>query len=752
MFKKISKTLLYLLIFLFPIFFLPISADSLFYPKEIVFIFLVFLSLFFWFLEGIFSKNKIVLRENNFFYLALFFLFFFSGLSSLFSISKNASFWGFPLEIGESFLFLLFCLLFVFLILNVFENFSEFFTAFLIFFFSTLILAFLSILQIYNIYSFVNLAGSISALSIFFAFSLPIFLSLYFQSKGFGKIVFGFSLLIFLFLLISLGVKFSFVLIFLSAIFLLIFSLEKKKGVIDLEKGVILSVFLIISIFYFFFPLRFKIFPALPVEVSLDFLAEIPILKGVFSEGIKNILLGTGPGTFIFDYSKYRPVTLNQTLFWGTRFSFGASTIFDWLITKGLFSTFSLVFLFLVSFFFIIKKILKERENLKILEIGIFTSTLLTFVSLFFFSFNLFLWFYFYFFLAGSFFLLSKEKEIDFSLIPFSRSLFFVILFVTISFSLILLGWQIQKYLANVYYKMASQKIGESLDLAIELFRKAAKLNSQADIYWRDLSQTLLLKATQISQNQKISEDEKRNLINRLVSEGISAIDRATVLSPQNVANWNVKGFFFRNLIGVEGAGEIAIQSYQNAISLEPSSPYSWTETGRVYILMAQKFVDKKTSYLNLAKNNLEKAIELKSDYAPAHYLMAVAFSQEGKEKEAISKLEETIKIAPNDLGLIYQLSLLYYRTDETEKAENLLKSALQSFPQYSNARYLLGLVYDKKGQREKALEEFKKVAELNPENEEVKRILENLEKGLPALEGILTPKTLSEEKPTEIH
>jgi len=758
MLKKVSKILVYLLIFLFPIFFLPISRDPLFYPKEIVFIFLVFLSLLFWFLDGIISKKKLILKENNFFYLALFLLFFFSGLSTLFSVFKNASFWGFPLEIGEGFLFLLFCLLFTFLILNVFENFSEIFTAFLIFFFSSLILAIVSILQIYNIFSlpFVNLSGSISSLSIFFAVSLPIFLSFYFQSKGFWKIIFGLPLLISLFLLISFGVKFSWVLIFLSTIFLLVFSLEKKKGEIDFERGIILSLFLILSIFYFFFPIRFKIFPALPVEVSLDFLAEIPILKGVFSEGIKNILLGTGPGTFIFDYSKYRPIILNQTLFWGTRFSFGASTIFDWFATKGILSALSLIFLFLLFFFFILKKILKERENLKIFEIGIFISTLISFLSLFFYSLNLFLWFYFWLFLASSFFILSKKREIDFSSVPFSRPFFFVVFFVTISFSFLLALWQFQKYLADVYYQKANQKINQDVDLAIEFFKRATKLNPQADIYWRDLSQTLLVKATQVSQNQNLSENEKRNLINQTVSDGISAINQAITVSPQNVANWNVKGFFFRNLIGVEGAGEIAVQSYQNAISLEPSSPYSLTEMARVNILMAQDFArkgmeDSKISSLSLAKMNLERAIELKSDYAPAHYLMAVVLSQEGQEKEAISKLEETIKIAPNDLGLIYQLSLLYYRTNEIEKAENLLKSALQSFPQYSNARYLLGLVYDREGQKEKALEEFKKVAELNPENEEVKKIVENLEKGLPALEGILTPKTLSEEKPTEI-
>jgi tetratricopeptide (TPR) repeat protein len=757
MLKKVSKILIYILIFLFPLFFIPGSLTPLSYQKEIFFLIFVSLSLFFWFLDGIFLKKKISFKENFFLYLALFFLIFFSALSTLLSTWKNASFWGFHLEIGESFLFLIFSVLFFFLILNIFEKSSEIFVAFLIFFFSSLILSLLSIFQAYNLFTlpFINLAISLSSLSIFVAISLPIFLAFYFQSKGFLKFLFFLPILLSIFVLILSGVKTAWLLVFIETIFLLIFALEKKKGEIDFERGILLSVFLILSIFFYFFPIRFKIFPPLPLEVSLDFLAEIPILKGVFSQGLKNILLGTGPGTFVFAFSKFKPLALNQTLFWGTRFSFGASTFFDFLVTKGILTTISLLFLFFISLYFIFRKILKEREKIKIFEIGIFASTFVLIISSFFFAFNLFLWFYFYFFLAITFSLILRSKEIDFTKIPFSRPFFFTIFFIIISFSLILTGWQFEKFLADFYYQKAGQKIAD-IDLSISLFKKATKLNPNADLYWRDLSQTLLLKANQISQDQNLPIEEKRRLVDQTISDGISALNQAISLSPNNVANWNVRGFFFRNLIGIEKAGDIAIQSYKTATALEPSSPYSFTEMGRVYILMAQDFERKgmqesKISSLNLAKENLERAIQLKSDYAPAHYLLAVVFSQQGKEKEAISKLEEAIKFAPQDLGVAFQLSLLYYRSGQLEKAENLLKTILQNSPQYSNAKYLLGLVYDQKGEKEKSLKEFEEVLALNPDNEEVKKIVENLKKGLPALEGILTPKTLSEQTPSEI-
>ena len=63
----------------------------------------------------------------------------------------------------------------------------------------------------------------------------------------------------------------------------------------------------------------------------------------------------------------------------------------------------------------------------------------------------------------------------------------------------------------------------------------------------------------------------------------------------------------------------------------------------------------------------------------------------------------------------------------------------------------MLGLVYDKKGEKEKAIKQFEKVLELNPKNQEVEQILENLKKGLSALEGIIPSQPPIGSTPPEI-
>ena len=99
----------------------------------------------------------------------------------------------------------------------------------------------------------------------------------------------------------------------------------------------------------------------------------------------------------------------------------------------------------------------------------------------------------------------------------------------------------------------------------------------------------------------------------------------------------------------------------------------------------------------------------------------------------------------PNDVGVGYQLGLLYYFDDQINSAQREFERVLLLNSNYSNARYFLGLVYDKKGEKQQAIEQFRKVLELNPENVEVGKIIENLEAGAPALQGLQDPQDSTE-------
>jgi len=285
---------------------------------------------------------------------------------------------------------------------------------------------------------------------------------------------------------------------------------------------------------------------------------------------------------------------------------------------------------------------------------------------------------------------------------------------------------------------------------------RATKIYSLDDFYWRNLAQAYLLKADELSRNANIPQEQRQDAVGRFVKNGQKALEKALKLSPSNVANWNIAGYFYRNLIGVPGAGEIALSAYRKAIELEPTSPFSYTELARVYILMAQDFAKKNDSKaqkeaLSLAIVNLDKALKLKPDYSPALYLEAVAYDQKGEIEKAINFLEKTSQVAPQDAGVWFQLGMLYWRKEDLQKAKNSFEKAIQLKNDYSDALYMLGLVYDKLGNQRKAIELFEKVAQLNPNNQEVQKILDNLYNNKPALSGIIREEKPLHEKESEV-
>ncbi|MCX6813730.1 MAG: tetratricopeptide repeat protein, partial [Candidatus Azambacteria bacterium] len=158
--------------------------------------------------------------------------------------------------------------------------------------------------------------------------------------------------------------------------------------------------------------------------------------------------------------------------------------------------------------------------------------------------------------------------------------------------------------------------------------------------------------------------------------------------------------------------------------------------------------------YLDKAASNLEKSIGLKNDYAPARFLLVQVYDRQGKLADAIKKAEELVMLNNTDVGALFQLGFLYYKNSQFDQSKPVFERTVELSPNYSNARYFLGLIYDREvpadaktladklAAKAKAIEQFEKIAELNPDNSEVKQIIANLKAGKSALFGIAPPAT----------
>jgi len=771
-FRQLGKAMIYFLVFLLPIFFLPWTTNVLDFNKQALLLILVFLSLICWLANSLVS-NKFEIN-TSFFNFPVIILFLVTAVSVIFSSFRYGSFWGWPLPVSQSLLSLLGFTIFYFLVANLFKK-DEIIFLFLTLFLSGFLASLFGIFQLFGkfilpfdfarVNSF-NTIGTVNSLAVYSSLLLVLLLPLLFFVKRFFKVILGIFVLILLVPLFLINFKIAW-LVFLTGLAVLF-----AFGVVNLKKigrssfVTVMMIFLVIALLFALFRFPLPGLPATPLEVSITQKTELGVLRQL---PLKSWFLGSGPGTFIYDWSRYKSPDLNQTIFWAVRFGNGASEVLDRIITTGILGI--LAFLFLIFLFFkkafqlLVKKIDEGVSRSKIsngaswfLSLGILAS-FAGLVGAFFlypvnFSILLIFWL-----LIGCLAVLETEKR-KVLLIGNSSTkalgfsfLFVLILILGIGFSV----FYVQKYIAEARYFQglkAFQK-GDSI-LAANYVLKAVNLNPKMDVYWRDLSQIHLIRLNEVSLKTDLTPEDKNYQVQSLIASAVNSASQATTLNPSDVANWNVRGFIYRNMIGgLGGAEDWAIKSYETAIDLEPTTPYIFTEIGRIYISKAdlaeqQENLADKDKNLELAQSSFEKAVSLKVDYAPANYQMAMIYIREGKTKEAIERLELTKQAAPGDIGLAFQLGLIYYNDNQFDKAKAEFERAVVLDSRYANARYFLGLIYDKEGNKNEAIAQFKVIEEFNPENQEVKKILSNLRGGRPALEGIVPAQPPIEEKAPE--
>ena len=760
--EKITKASIYLLVFITPLFFLPWTFNVLDFNKQALTGILVILALFAWSLKILFSgKFEFNLNRLSLPIAILLVVYIFAVI---FSLSTYGSFWGWPLNVSSGFLTLLFFVFLYFLIANVFTKKEEIFRLLLALVSSGFISAIFGGLQLFGkfilpwdfarVISF-NTIGTVNSLAVFLAILLPLIITLQLIAKKWMRLMLAIFALAMLVSLVLINFWVAWLVLIAGAAILFIFQILNLKT--NRVGGIQFSiVLLIIALFFLIFRVSLPGLPQTPFEVSPSQGAEISIAKSSLA---KSPILGTGPGTFVYNFSKFKSKDLNQTIFWNVRFVSGASEILDKLITTGILGILSLFSIF-VMFFWLGFRYLREKAKETtdripfLLTLGVFSAFGGQVISQIFYPANFSLALVFWILLAA-FVALDKRKIKSWEIGPGSslaiRISFCLVLILIFGIGLLFFGSQ--KYMAEIKYVQGLRdwQQGKTED-AISRLKEAINLNSSLDVYWRDISQLYLVRLDELLQRSDLKAEETASQNQILITGAINAAKEATTLNEANVANWNVRGFIYRNMMGiVGGAGDWALNSYQKAIELEPANPYIFTEIGRVYL---SKFDleegQGKEENLRLASENFEKSLSLKEDYAPAHFQMAMIYVREGKTEEAIEKLEAVKQAAPLDTGLAFQLGVIYYNDNQFDKAKAEFLRAISLDGNYSNARYLLGLIYDKEGDKKGAILQFESIEKLNPQNQEVKSILANLRAGKPALEGIQPAQPPIEEVPSE--
>ncbi len=640
---------------------------------------------------------------------------------------------------------------------------------------SSVIVGIIGLLQIFGKFIFpwdftkinsFNTVGTTTSLGIFLAILLPVVLSLLLSIKQregklitiWFRIFLGVLAVLSLIVVLLLNVRVLWIITGVGMIVFIGFRLTRRDSLSSQDLGwlaIPIAILALCLIFLIFRPgVLFDL--KLPGELGLTYKGGWSIAKEVIQ---RNPILGSGPETFVYNYSLYKPESINQTMFWNLRFVNAPAEILTLLPEIGVLGILSFLAIMVMFLLKVVRSLLNEErgsEQLIRIKIGLFSSWIALIVAWFLYPQSLALMFIFWLFLALLTVLSVQRNDIKTFHFKGSTKVALVGSFGAIILMIIVIGllyMEGSKFIAEAKYKTALDLINKGeLDEGIDRVVRATVANPYEDKFYRNLAQLFITQINQNLNNQSLDPQDRTNKVQVGISNAINYGAMATTLNSKNVANWIVRGFVYRNLIVlVNGSGGWAVKSYEEALKIEPANPFIYLEIGRTYVngadlLQNQAQEDKQVKsqrddYLNKAVDAYNKAIDLKSNYAPAHFELALVYERQGKTKEAITRMENSLILVPGDSGVAFQLGVLYYKDSQFDRAKLAFARAITLDPNFSNARYFLGLLFDRDGNKESAIEQFEKIAELNPDNESIKQILANLRAGQPALSAGGPPK-----------
>lgn len=396
-----------------------------------------------------------------------------------------------------------------------------------------------------------------------------------------------------------------------------------------------------------------------PREIQLPFVTAWKISVSAFRD---LPFWGTGPGTFLFNFTNYKPVEFNASKFWNLRFDSSFNEYFQILATLGgvgILALLSLTVFFISSASSAILNLQKAREESLApsdkQKISLAISGIVFFIILALHPSSLALWVIGLLILA-SFMVtdLTENMQKSWGNTSDLKNMFFKIaanvtshnpsketirvdalpgVLLTISLALVIFAGFFGGKLvfADFHHRQALNAVAANQGLiAYNELVAAEKLNPYNDLYRTDLAQTNFALAsaivaakgpTEASPAGFLTDQDKQN-IQILLQQSINEGKIATTLSPRSAMNWEILALLYRQISGVaQNALAFSLDSYGRAIFQDPLNPQLRVNVGGVYYAVKN---------YDLAIRFFTDAINLKADFANGYYNLSVALRDKG--------------------------------------------------------------------------------------------------------------------------
>ena len=527
-----------------------------------------------------------------------------------------------------------------------------------------------------------------------------------------------------LFVLLTLGFRVTYIILTIGLSVLLAFMLT-YADYLRLQWITTSFALIVIAVLFIFLKTPKIVDFNLPVEVALGVDTSYSIAWKTITDNTKQFLLGSGPATFVTDFSQYKPEALNLNNFaWRIRFGKPYSTFVSMIAETGVLGTLAFVFLVLIVLGYIASTWMKSLSD-KQKSAARFTSQasfvylvaplwITLFIALFFVHLSINLWLIFFMILAmlSSVLTTSEHQQIEISLKSSPQYLLATSFSVVLLFAggIVFAVFSGRYYAAEVQYADAP-RTGSSPAQQINMLTRATQLNQKNPRYRVALAQAYLNEARVISGQA----DGSPELVTRLVAKAVEEARIATEFAPGSVSTWETLGNMYSNAAPfAPGVNIWVTKSYERAVALEPSNPVLHVQLGT-----SMYSEGKKTE----AKEQFEEAIRLKSNFLDAYIALASYWEQEQDISRGIAELEKGLQAGRQSDSFLFQLGRLYFnraQDGDWDRALTVFNAALAVNPNNANVLFSAGLIFDRRGEREVALRYFEEVLKRDPGNEKV--------------------------------
>jgi tetratricopeptide (TPR) repeat protein len=378
----------------------------------------------------------------------------------------------------------------------------------------------------------------------------------------------------------------------------------------------------------------------LPAEVSLSRAASWNIAKNSIKE---DPILGSGPSTFYYSFSKFRSSNFNSSPLWNVRFDSSSGIINESLATVGILGAISLIVVALIalsiSFLTLIKTDDKEVNSVLLALFSSFISAIL-FAVLFTQSDTMIMMTVLISIVAISAALVIYPEKFKSLKLSFRASAKYALalaaIFLCVSAGVVVLFTMgLKMYMADLYARKSLD--ASQSNVKVDNLNKAIALAPYQDAYYLSLANQYMALANQEAVGGRDPNKIQTNL-SLAIERGKTAVD----LSPNKAANNESLALIYENAsFYTRGALEWAESLYQKVIELDPNNPVPNLRIALVNMAKANTETDaeEKNYYIGEAIKKYDESIAKKQDLAAAHYGKAIAYEKMANLDDAIEQL-----------------------------------------------------------------------------------------------------------------